>query len=332
MDDPSAAQSSEDQAVSDGRSAAQQAANGLPPDHPPIDGSAIAWIFLNDRELRSGWRVLIFALLWLLIVVILNVLTGGRFHRSGAGATRSIFGGELLMLAAALAAAGILALAEKRSFGDYLLPWRRAFGSRFWRGVLWGLIALAALLGLICLFHGLRFGAPSSIRGRLLLDGGVVAAGFLAVGLFEEFFFRGYALFTLSGGMGFWPAAILLSAAFGAVHLGNRGEDWVGALTAALIGLFFCFTVRRTGDLWFAIGLHAMWDFSESFIFAVPDSGIMIRHHLFSSALHGPAWLTGGAVGPEGSVFALAVIAVLFIVFDRLHPAAKFPAAVGPQR
>ncbi len=42
--------------------------------------------------------------------------------------------------------------------------------------------------------------------------------------MFEEFLFRGYAQFTLATGIGFWPAATALSAAFGAVHLHNSGE------------------------------------------------------------------------------------------------------------
>src|SRR6185312_12636385 len=94
-------------------------------------------------------------------------------------------------------------------------------------------------------------------------------------GFFEEYSFRGYALNALTEGLGFWPAAILLSIAFGAVHLGNPGEAWVGALSAGLIGLFLCFARFRTGSLWFAVGLHAAWDFSESFLFGVPDSGIV---------------------------------------------------------
>ncbi|MGH9378294.1 MAG: CPBP family intramembrane glutamic endopeptidase [Terriglobia bacterium] len=283
-------------------------------------------IFLNQRELRSGWRLLVFVMLWAGLLFFLLALARGLIHLGpGAKHTRQLLLGEGLMLVAALIAAGILALAERRSFADYALPWRQAFGAKFWLGLVWGGLALTAVLLLIYYYHGFSFG-PLATAGkkRLLLEAAVWAAGFFVVALYEEFFFRGYALYTLASGVGFWPASALLSIAFGAVHLRNPGENWVGALAAGLIGLFCCFTVRRTGALWFAIGFHAMWDYAESFIFFVPDSGTTIARHLFSSALYGPAWLTGGAVGPEASIFVFVVIANLFILVHLLYPKARF--------
>lgn len=232
------------------------------------------------------------------------------------------------MLLAALIAAGILGFAERRSFADYALPWPSAFQSKFWWGVLWGGAGITALLWLIRLGSGFRFGALSSeAPGPLLIAAGLWAAVSLLTGLFEEFFFRGYALFTLTTGIGFWPSAVLLSVVFGAFHLTNPGEDWPGILAVMLIGLFFCFTLRRTGSLWLAIGFHAMWDYGENFIFAVPDSGIVTGHHLFGSSLHGPRWLTGGSAGPEGSVFVFAVIGCLFLLIHFMYPEARFGVA-----
>jgi len=106
------------------------------------------------------------------------------------------------------------------------------------------------------------------------------------------------------------------------MHLGNPGEQWQGALAAAAIGLFFCFTLRRTGSLWFAVGFHAAWDWGETFFYSVPDSGMKSPGHLLSSSLHGADWLSGGSVGPEGSVLCFVVIALTWIAFERMHPAA----------
>ncbi len=145
---------------------------------------------------------------------------------------------------------------------------------------------------------------------------------FVLVGLFEEFMLRGYSQFTLARGIGFWPAAAVLSCAFGLIHLGNDGEHWPGLLAAACIGFFFCLTLRRTGNLWFAVGFHAAWDWGETFFYSTPDSGMVAPGHLLRSSLHGPEWLTGGSVGPEGSVFCFVVIALAWIAFERLHPAA----------
>src|SRR3974377_2389718 len=95
---------------------------------------------------------------------------------------------------------------------------------------------------------------------------------------------------------------------------------------AAFIGLFFCLTLRRTGTLWFAVGFHAAWDWGETFFYSVPDSGISYpRQQLLASSLHGSPWLTGGSVGPEGSVLCLVLMAIAWIAFDRIYPKAVPP-------
>jgi membrane protease YdiL (CAAX protease family) len=111
---------------------------------------------------------------------------------------------------------------------------------------------------------------------------------------------------------------LILSCAFGLIHLRNGGEHWNGVLAAALIGMFFCLTLRRTGSLWFAVGFHAAWDWGETFFYSVPDSGMVSPGHLLSSSLHGPPWLSGGSVGPEGSLLCFIVIALLSIAFNRI--------------
>jgi hypothetical protein len=112
----------------------------------------------------------------------------------------------------------------------------------------------------------------------------------------------------------------MLSASFAAIHLGNTGEDRIGALSVFVIGMFFCLTLRRTGNLWFAVGLHAAFDWGETFLFSTPNSGIVVSGHLLNSSFHGPMWLTGGTVGPEGSVMAFAVVAIASVIFSRIYP------------
>jgi membrane protease YdiL (CAAX protease family) len=126
---------------------------------------------------------------------------------------------------------------------------------------------------------------------------------------------------TKTGGIGFWPAAIVLSLLFGRVHLGNQGENWVGVLGVVMIGLIFALSLRRTGNLWFAVGLHASFDFGETFLYSVPNSGMVFDGHLSNASLHGAKWLTGGTVGPEGSVFSFLTMAVLGLVVHCLYPA-----------
>jgi membrane protease YdiL (CAAX protease family) len=280
-------------------------------------------IFLGPNGVRAGWRAALFVALFLLFVSLggsaLRLLHLSVLVQQGP-ITPSVLGAqEGLAALCAIVAALIMARLEQRRFGDYGMPLRQALGKNFSLGAVWGIAAITALMLVIRAFGGYSFGmvdlSPSGVV-RYALEW---AAVFCLVGIFEEFFFRGYLQFTLGSGMGFWPAALLLSLAFGAVHLRNPGEGPVGALSVLVIGMFLCFTLRRTGTLWFAIGFHAAYDFGETYVYSVPDSGIVMPGHLLASSFHGPAWLTGGTVGPEGSVFDFVIMAIAFVVFDRVY-------------
>jgi len=127
--------------------------------------------------------------------------------------------------------------------------------------------------------------------------------------------------FTLAQAIRFWPAAVVLSVAFGLVHSTNPGENKLGLAGVMLTRLFWCLTLRRTGNLWFAVGMHASFDFGETFLYSVPDSGMVFPGHLSNATLAGPRWLTGGSAGPEASVCDFIVLLLFFYVFHRLYPA-----------
>jgi hypothetical protein len=163
------------------------------------------------------------------------------------------------------------------------------------------------------------------------------AFGFLVVGLLEEYLNRGYLLFTLTRGLagiyswlfkasqsktlGFWTGALTVSLLFGLAHETNRGESPIGLLSAGLGSLVFCLSLWRTGSLWWAIGFHASWDWAQSFLYGVADSGLMVEHHLLATHPLGQPLMSGGTTGPEGSIFVLPLLAVisLIIMFTLPH-------------
>ncbi len=290
---------------------------------PPTQG-ILGKIFLNDKGIRGGWRLLIYAAL------VAGLGFGGgivlqQFIRPTPGvfSLGSSFAYEVFCFTVVFGAALIMAQIEGRSPGAYGLPLSGAFGKLFWQGCLIGLVEISVLVGLIAVFGGYSFG-DIALHGKELLRWGILwAVFFVFVGLFEEFTFRGYTQYTLAESIGFWPAAIVLSCSFGAVHLGNPGEGWVGAAGVVTIGLIFAFALRRTGNLWVVVGWHASFDFGETFLYSVPNSGIVFEGHLSNASLHGAKWLTGGTVGPEGSVFSFLTMGILAFAIHLLFPAKK---------
>jgi uncharacterized protein len=280
--------------------------------------SGIQNVFMGPNGIRAGWRLLLFLLLWFACIaaeqLILKHIPGVKawFKAQDPNVFTpavAIFS-EAIMLFALLVATAVMALIEKRTYADYYLSMNQFLGKGFWQGVPYGFAMLSLALGLIAALHGFSLGDVALSGADAVKYGGLYAIAFLMVGLVEEFSFRGYMQSTLGPGIGFWPAAILLSILFGAIHLNNLGEAWFGAAMAGSFGVLAAFALQRTGNIWFPIGMHAAWDWSETFFYSVPDSGFLAKGHLFNSTFHGPTWLTGGTVGPEGSVFAFLVLVI----------------------
>lgn len=294
-----------------------------------LDPKLIA-AFLGPSGPRAGWRLLIFfAILYALsgfVSVLAHVMMRAHARPPGSGLTPSlILASEAVSFFLILLATWIMARIEGRKIGDYGLPLRRMLCGRFWQGAILGFASITALLVALRVAGVFHFGRMQLAGTAMWRYAGLWALAFLCVALFEEFAFRGYALFTLSTGIGFWPAALIASALFGYVHHGNPGESRLGLFSAGAVGLLFCLLLRRTGDLWMPIGFHAAWDWGQTYFYGVSDSGVSPQGHLFSAASSGPAWLTGGTVGPEGSWLCIVLLVLLGILFSAWLPEAKYP-------
>jgi len=287
-------------------------------------------LFLGPQGIRWAWRVLVaIALFEAFSLVLGTVLVSSpivyRWLRSvpagGVLTPGLLLFGEGIRTAAALLVGVAMAKFENRTFSDYRVPWTEALGRRFWQGVPLGLGMLALLMSFLRLFRALSFLQQGIDRSTALRNGALYGIGYVLVAFFEEATFRGYLQTTFETEFGFWPSAVVLSIIFGAIHLHNPGESPFGVVMAGCFGLLAAFSVFRTGSVWFAIGWHAAWDWGQSFLYGVPNSGVVARGHLWNCALQGPNWLTGGSVGPEGSLLVLPVLLLLALVIHLLFPA-----------
>jgi membrane protease YdiL (CAAX protease family) len=311
-------------------------------------------LLFGDDGLRAGWSVL----LCLSLVMLLGAAGAplamrwhllpkpSQLNKTASGQTELAWTvqatGEALQLALFAVPAVLMAPIERRAFSRYGITARRMLPD-FFTGMFWGFVSLSALVGALLATHGMAF------DGVLLHGGAAVAYGlkwglvFLLVGMFEEFFFRGYMQYTVSRGVagivramdpgnryshaiGFWVTAGVFSVLiFMLTHLGNAGETAAGIVAVGLAGLVFVFSLWRTGSLWWAIGMHTSWDWAQSYFYGTADSGTISQGRLLATHPMGSKLLSGGTDGPEGSILVIPTLLLVMLVIHRTLPRRIYP-------
>jgi membrane protease YdiL (CAAX protease family) len=268
-------------------------------------------IFVGSQGLRIVWSVLLFVAIYQVLHMAFSAVLSHFFAEpTGAIPVTPALLQESLELLAAFLATWIMARIENRGVLSYGYTGNHRL-ARMVCGMIWGFLCLSVLVGILWRMGWLVFDRPS-LTGfaawKYALAWGLL---FLIVGVFEESLLRGYLQYTLSRGIGFWWAALLLSVVFALWHMSNNGESTLGLLEVGLSGLYFCLTLWYTKSLWWAIGFHAGWDWGQSYFYGTPDSGLVMQGHLLSSHPAGnPLW-SGGTAGPEGSLLITPLVIVM---------------------
>lgn len=304
----------------------------------PSSPSTLQRIFLGDEGLRAGWGLLLFLFLFVVPLLIVLHLLHHKNNLNEPVSPTYMLSLEGAQFAWVVVVTWIMSKIEGRPMGVYGLGGRHK-AARFFAGLGWGVLFLSLLVlflsktGLLLIDKRLLFGSDIVRYGAIWL------IGFLFVALLEEYLVRGYVQYTLARGLaaiyrrafktahskalGFWTAAFIFAFIFGFGHGHNPGESPIGLLSAGSIALIFCFTLWRTGSLWWAVGLHAAWDWSQSFLYGVADSGTFVRFRLLASHPVGKPLLSGGTTGPEGSVYVLLIELFIVLVIVATLPARR---------
>lgn len=308
---------------------------GPPASPPPPQRSLLYRIFVGPHGLRAGWKDAIFFLLFALVAFALHPLANmhGTLNPKLPMPARAALLDELTLVLAVLIATAIMAKRiDRKAWGYFGMPLRNALRSNFWIGAAIGLGALTLQLEIMHRAGWFDFGAIELHGMAVFKYGGIWALMFFFTGVTEEGLLRGYAqrvtsdgLSGLRGGWSFWVSALIFSLLFGAGHLGNPGENKFGIFMVFVDGMTMCFSLWCTGDLWFAIGNHAAWDWGQSFLFGTPDSGVFFQHSLMHSSFHGPLLMSGGTDGPEGSVLVLLSEAIFVALIAVIYRKRRFP-------
>jgi len=297
----------------------------------------------QQRRLRAFWRLVIQALLFLIIAVTLGAMAGLALAAWGVFRGGSEFAGQSLFRALNVAVVLVAVVAsiwlagrflDRRRFADFGFHFDRAWWLDLGFGLGLGAVLMAGIflaergLGWVTVTATFQSEAPGQPFGLSIL---LSLAGFLAVGLYEELWARGYQLRNLAEGLN-WPAVgsqgglllawLLSSALFGLLHAGNPNASAASTGYLVVAGLFLGLGFILTGELAIPIGLHIAWNFFQGNVFGFPVSGTDAGARFIAVAQGGPDLWTGGAFGPEGGLVGLVAILVgslLILAWVRFH-------------
>lgn len=180
-------------------------------------------------------------------------------------------------------------------------------------GCVAGFLAVSALILLMSISGGLIFDGLRMHGTDAILYGLRWLVGMVLVGLEEESINRGYLLLGMSEIFGALPAALLTSLLFAAAHMGNQGETPLGLLQVFAFGLLCAFNIVRTGSLWWAMAFHAIWNWTQEFFYGTLGSGYWFDGHFLQFRPQGAKLISGGTVGPEGSIYVFAILGAMIL-------------------
>lgn len=292
-------------------------------------------VFLgHDLRLRPIWRALLYLVAAVMVMLLAGILAGGFAALLSPAAAEKLAARELLprwwlALQYALWNAGLVVLAwlflraldgrDWRSLGLWFYPgWLREAAL----GLALGAALIGAMAAALAAGGWVVFAARAAPHAEPLL---ATTAMLLVAATFEELLLRGYAFQRLVDALGAAGAVLLTSALFGALHIPNPSATALSTANTALAGILMAVAYLKTRGLWLPIGLHFAWNFVMGPVLGMPVSG-MDFGGLWSAALREPAWISGGAYGPEGGLVATAAAAAAALWLGRTRAITPSPA------
>ncbi len=293
---------------------------------------ALRYSFVNDEsELRSGWRLVVFAATLAVVEVLLAALAGTlgiwfpglrdmlklpeTITQDNSGRVLIYYALSSATNLASILIASLLCakLLERRSLASVGFKFHRRWGRDFALGLFIGGSALAMTVAIEAGFGAAALERRNESALALLLKLGSLLAIFLMAAAFEELLARGFAFQALLHNVGPLPALAVTSLIFGLLHIANQSASAFSTFNTVLAGVWLGVAYLKTRSLWFATAMHASWNFATVFVFGLPVSGITDLRYmtwLKGSGLP-PHWVSGGAYGPEGGAAATVILVFL---------------------
>ena len=214
------------------------------------------------------------------------------------------------------------------SFSD--LRWKNT--GRPWAGSLlafaFGIVLAFLVMGLAAVLGSARWspdnGDLAAYINRILLILLMLAPAALA----EEIMFRGMPIVALDRSIGRGAAVGITALAFALTHTGNSSVTTLSIGNICIAGVLLGVVFFAPGGIWTATGLHLGWNWAMAAMDA-PVSGLALSIPFINYDPGQPAWLTGGAFGPEGGVLATVVLGGATILAAKKYLGHHVPETEG---
>ena len=196
---------------------------------------------------------------------------------------------------------------EKRAFsslGFFKEGWLKELG----RGFLIGAVqfSLVVVLLLVTGTGSLKFG---QVNLQSLIFVLAIIPFWILQGGTEELVTRGWLFPAVSAKSNIFIGILISSALFGALHLFNPGVTVLSIVNIILDGIFACFLMLKYDNMWVLAGMHGAWNFVQGNVYGIQVSGQGANASVFNyTSQTSIDWLSGGAFGAEGSIFASIVL------------------------
>ena len=263
----------------------------------------------RDGHLRAGWRLLLFVLFLVVALILFRAFASGFIRHTPSQPVHLVATTVAFLLAVCLATWLMMFLVEHQPFsGIGLRVESRSIGE-----VSIGFTGGVALVFGITVIEWLSGAIRFEQSGELASEAAMIAvrtAGIFALGAAtEELLFRGYAFQRLVEGTNGYFAVAATSIVFGLLHWANPHATALSVANTMLAGVLLSLGYLKTRALWLPIGFHFSWNWSLA-LAGLPISGLDLGSMPWQAMPTAtPAWISGGAYGPEGGVVATVALA-----------------------
>ena len=138
----------------------------------------------------------------------------------------------------------------------------------------------------------------------------------------EELWCRGFLYERLHERFPLWVPIVINGILFGLLHVFNPGATVLSIVSIVVCGLSYSLLRWYTGSIWVAMGIHTGWNFTQNYLFGLPNSGLVSEVSLFHlDAANGISNLIYdfgfGVEGALPAVFMDALVGVICLLLAK---------------